>query len=63
MSTEYLYKSMTKEEEQEFYLETLNRVIANPRYYLDHLDDGTLEVYRLRNKGFINKTTNIHIVL
>lgn len=36
---------MSKEEEEEFYQETLRRIIHNPRFYLDNLDD--LHVFRL----------------
>lgn len=49
--TEYLYTCMTPEEEEQYYIEILDRVIANPRFYLDHLDDGTLIVFRLRTNG------------
>lgn len=40
---------MTLAEEKEYYEETLNRVISNPRFYLDNLDE--LYVYRV---SFIN---------
>jgi len=49
-TTEYdihnkLWEWMTYEEEKEYYAEILERVIANPRYYLDNLDD--LYVFRV----------------
>lgn len=37
---------MTLEEERQFYNEVLDRVIANPRYYLDHLEDDKLAVFK-----------------
>lgn len=36
---------MTREQEEAFYEEVLQRVILNPRFYLDNLDD--LHVFRL----------------
>lgn len=40
-----LWKFMTYEEEQAYYHEVLERVIRNPRFYLDHLDE--LSVFRV----------------
>lgn len=40
---------MTLEEQKNFYKENLERVIKNPRYYLDHLEE--LDVYLV---SFIN---------
>ena len=34
-----LWMFMTPDEEKEFYNEVLERVIANPRYYLDNLHE------------------------
>lgn len=42
----HLSKEMTLEEEYSFYNDVLDRVISNPRFYLDHLDDGTLSVFK-----------------
>ena len=38
---------MTSEEELEFFSANLEDVYRNVRFYLDHLDDGTLWVYRV----------------
>lgn len=40
-----LWYFMTAEEEHAYYNEVLDRVIANPRYYLDNLD--TLFTFRV----------------
>lgn len=47
----HLSKEMSLEEEYEFYNEVLDRVIKNPRFYLEHLDDGTLTTFKC---SFIN---------
>lgn len=41
------YPEMTLEEEKEFYDEVLARVISNPRFYLDHLENKGLWVFRV----------------
>lgn len=44
----YLKKmGMSDEEERAFYDEVLERVIRNPRFYLDHLDNRGLWVFRV----------------
>jgi hypothetical protein len=45
----YLKKNlgMSDEEERDFYMEVLDRVIRNPRFYLDHLDNRGLWVFRV----------------
>jgi hypothetical protein len=45
----YLKKNlgMSDEEERDFYFEVLDRVIRNPRFYLDHLDNRGLWVFRV----------------
>lgn len=40
------FTDMTIEDEVEFYNEVLDRVISNPRFYLDHLDNRGLWVFR-----------------
>jgi hypothetical protein len=34
-----LYLFMTKEEEREYFETTCDKIIANPRYYLDNLEN------------------------
>jgi hypothetical protein len=34
-----LGKFMTEEEEKKYFIEVCERIIANPRFYLDNLDD------------------------
>jgi hypothetical protein len=41
------YPDMSIEEEKSFYDEVLERVILNPRFYLDHLDNKGLWVFRV----------------
>lgn len=41
-----LTQDMTLEEQKLFYYETLDRVINNPRFYLDHLEDNVLVIYK-----------------
>jgi len=45
----YLKKNlgMSEDEERDFYMEVLDRVIRNPRFYLDHLDNRGLWVFRV----------------
>jgi hypothetical protein len=45
----YLKKNlgMSDEDERDFYMEVLDRVIRNPRFYLDHLDNRGLWVFRV----------------
>lgn len=45
-----LWLFMTREEEEEYYNEVLDRVIANPRFYLDNLDE--LSVFRVSFKKY-----------
>jgi hypothetical protein len=48
-----LWLFMTTEEQREYYNEVLDRVIANPRKYLDNLE--YLDVFRV---AFINYTSS-----
>lgn len=48
-----LCKFMNIQEEHEFYNEICDRIIANPRYYLDNLDE--LSVFRV---SFIRYSAN-----
>lgn len=40
------YPEMSIEDEREFFNENCDLIIRNVRFYLDHLDDGTLWVYK-----------------
>jgi len=46
-----LWLFMPKDEERVFYSEVLSRVLANPRFYLDRLSDGSLSEFRV---SFVN---------
>jgi hypothetical protein len=44
-----LWVFMTEEEEKEYFFDVCDRVISNPRYYLDNLDDLFVFLCRKRN--------------
>ena len=52
---DYLGSIMTLEEENEYFYEVCDRIIANPRFYLDHLDK--LHVFRTRKNTMIIRGT------
>lgn len=43
---DYLGYIMTPSEEEQYFFDTCDRIIANPRFYLDHLNE--LYVFRIR---------------
>jgi hypothetical protein len=49
-----LWHFMTLEEEHEYFNEVCDRVILNPRFYLDNLDNNQLSVFKV---NFINYKT------
>ena len=48
---DYLGYYMTPEEEEQYFFEVCDRIIRNPRFYLDHLDE--LSVFRIRKNSSI----------
>lgn len=46
------FPEMTSEEELQFFNDNCELVLRNVRFYLDHLDDGTLWVYRVSFLGY-----------
>ena len=42
------YPEITLEEEKQFLIDNCEKIRSNIRFYLDHLDDGTLWVYKTR---------------
>lgn len=52
------YPTMDGTEEREFYDENCEKIYRNTKFYLEHLDDGTLWVYRV---SFLNYKKTKHL--
>ena len=55
---DYLGALMSPKEETDYFYEVCDRVISNPRFYLDNLDK--LYVFRIRKNSMIIKNRKLY---